>query len=102
MTGVGASLCAGGYTSIADTGALNPAYWSRPMIDPSVWLRRHACLAVLGLAAMLAAPGPAAAEGEVNIYSFREPGLINPLLEAFSKKTGIKANVVFAKNGLIE
>ncbi len=42
------------------------------------------------------------ASGEVNIYSYREPGLINPLLAAFTKETGIKTNVVFASNGLIE
>jgi iron(III) transport system substrate-binding protein len=42
------------------------------------------------------------AEEEVNIYSYREPGLINPLLSAFTEKTGIKTNVVFAKSGLVE
>ncbi len=46
-------------------------------------------------------PDARAAE-QVNIYSYREPGLIKPLLEAFTKKTGIKANVVFAKKGLVE
>jgi iron(III) transport system substrate-binding protein len=45
---------------------------------------------------------PAHADGEINIYSYREPGLINPLLEAFTKKTGIKTNTVFARDGLIE
>ncbi|MCH9808971.1 MAG: Fe(3+) ABC transporter substrate-binding protein [Alphaproteobacteria bacterium] len=44
----------------------------------------------------------AEASKEVNIYSYREPGLIKPLLEAFTKQTGIKTNVVFAKKGLIE
>ncbi len=44
----------------------------------------------------------AQAAQQVNIYSYREPGLIKPLLEAFTKKTGIKANVVFAKKGLVE
>lgn len=45
---------------------------------------------------------PASAEGEVNIYSYREPKLIDPLLQAFTAKTGIKTNVVFATTGLIE
>ncbi len=44
----------------------------------------------------------ATASGDVNIYSFREPELINPLLSAFSAKTGIKAHVIFAKEGLVE
>jgi iron(III) transport system substrate-binding protein len=46
--------------------------------------------------------GPALAQGEVNIYSYREPGLIDPLLKAFTEKTGIKANVVYASAGLNE
>ena len=32
---------------------------------------------------------------EVNIYSHRQPFLINPFLEEFTKKTGIKTNVVY-------
>ena len=39
---------------------------------------------------------------EVNIYSYREPGLIAPLLKAFTEETGIRTNVVYAKSGLIE
>jgi iron(III) transport system substrate-binding protein len=51
----------------------------------------------------IAALGPAAlAQGEVNIYSYREPQLIDPLLKAFTDKTGIKANVVYAAAGLNE
>lgn len=46
--------------------------------------------------------GPAQAAEELNVYSYREPGLINPLLEQFTKETGIKINTVFAKDGLIE
>jgi iron(III) transport system substrate-binding protein len=44
----------------------------------------------------------AAPASEVNIYSLREPALIEPLLKAFEARTGIKANIVFAKDGLIE
>ena len=40
--------------------------------------------------------------GEVNVYSYRQPFLIEPLLEAFTEETGIKANVIFASRGLIE
>jgi iron(III) transport system substrate-binding protein len=62
--------------------------------------RRTAQLAlVLSLAAYAA---PASAQGEVNIYSYREPQLIDPLLKAFTTKTGIKTNVVFASAGLNE
>jgi iron(III) transport system substrate-binding protein len=45
---------------------------------------------------------PAFADGEVNIYSYRQPYLIEPLLDAFTKETGIKTNVVFASEGLGE
>jgi iron(III) transport system substrate-binding protein len=44
----------------------------------------------------------ALAQGEVNIYSYREPQLIDPLLKAFTDKTGIKANIVYAGAGLNE
>ncbi len=39
---------------------------------------------------------------EVNIYSSRQPQLIDPILEAFTAETGIKTNVVFIKSGMIE
>lgn len=39
---------------------------------------------------------------EVNIYSHRQPFLINPFLEAFSNKTGIKTNVVYSSKGLAQ
>ena len=40
--------------------------------------------------------------GEVNIYSYRQPYLIDPLLQEFTQETGIKTNVIFAEKGLIE
>ncbi|MCA0394561.1 MAG: Fe(3+) ABC transporter substrate-binding protein [Proteobacteria bacterium] len=45
---------------------------------------------------------PAAAAGEVNLYTTREPGLIQPLLDAFTAQTGTKVNTVFLKDGLME
>ncbi|HEX5998307.1 MAG TPA: Fe(3+) ABC transporter substrate-binding protein [Hyphomicrobiaceae bacterium] len=44
----------------------------------------------------------AALAAEVNIYSYRQPQLIDPLLKAFTKKTGIKTNIVYASAGLNE
>ncbi len=44
----------------------------------------------------------AVAQQQVNIYSYREPGLINPLLKIFKEKTGIETNLVFAGAGLNE
>ena len=44
----------------------------------------------------------AAQAQEVNLYTVREPGLVKPLAEAFTKKTGIKVNTVFMNDGLAE
>ena len=60
----------------------------------------HRILTAAALATSLISP--AIAQGEVNIYSYREPGLIDPMLKAFTEKTGIKTNVVFANAGLNE
>ncbi len=56
-------------------------------------------LSLLTAAALTATPLMAA---EVNIYSSRQPQLIDPILEAFTAETGIKTNVVFIKKGMIE
>lgn len=63
--------------------------------------RRAAARQILSLA-LIAVAAPAFADGAVNIYSYREPKLIEPLLKAFTAKTGIATNVVFANTGLIE
>ena len=39
---------------------------------------------------------------ELNIYSHRQPFLIKPFLRAFTEKTGIKTNVVYASKGLVQ
>jgi iron(III) transport system substrate-binding protein len=63
----------------------------------------RAALAVAGYAlTTFVALLPAAAQGEVNIYSYREPGLIDPLLKAFTAKTGITPRIVYASAGLNE
>ena len=43
------------------------------------------------LLALTAAAVPAHANGAVNVYTYRQPALINPLFEAFTAKTGIPA-----------
>jgi iron(III) transport system substrate-binding protein len=73
-----------------------------PVTNVTPFLRRSGRqLASVAVAIPLLAGG-ALAQGEVNIYSYREPQLIDPLLKAFTDKTGIKANVVFASAGLNE
>ncbi|NVK23402.1 MAG: extracellular solute-binding protein [Gammaproteobacteria bacterium] len=38
----------------------------------------------------------------VNVYSFRQDFLIQPILDKFTEETGITTKVIFAKKGLIE
>jgi iron(III) transport system substrate-binding protein len=64
-------------------------------------LARAAALAILISASALPF-ARAETPGEVNIYSYRQPYLIDPLLQEFTAETGIKANVIFAEKGLIE
>ena len=40
--------------------------------------------------------------GEINIYSHRQPFLINPFLDFFTAETGITTNIVYSKKGLAE
>lgn len=58
--------------------------------------------ALLGMTAIAATSGAALADGEVNIYSYRQPELIQPLVDEFTKETGITANVLFLDKGLVE
>ncbi|MDQ8023471.1 MAG: extracellular solute-binding protein [Moraxellaceae bacterium] len=56
------------------------------------------------LAAAIAAAGfsSLAQANEINLYTTREPGLVKPLLDAYTAKTGVKVNTVFLKDGLPE
>ena len=45
---------------------------------------------------------PASANGdEVNLYSYRQEFLIRPLLDSFTKETGIAVNVQYVKGGIL-
>jgi iron(III) transport system substrate-binding protein len=52
------------------------------------------------LAATLLAAGPALAD--VNVYSHRQPELIQPLADAFTAETGIAVNIAFVDKGMVE
>lgn len=45
---------------------------------------------------------PAHAGEAVNVYSYRQPFLIKPMFDAFTRETGIAVNVVYGKKGLVE
>ncbi|TAK47978.1 MAG: Fe(3+) ABC transporter substrate-binding protein [Xanthobacteraceae bacterium] len=57
-------------------------------------------LATTGALALVSTLPAAAQSGEVNVYTYREAKLIQPLFDAFAKDTGIKVNVVSASSGL--
>lgn len=64
-------------------------------------IKRLMSATILTGAAMSFASTACAAD-MVNVYSYRQPTLVKPLFDAFSKKTGVTVNVLFAKKGLIE
>src|SRR6478672_2437875 len=88
--------------------AIGPIQGLRPMgIERSAMQSRSArwlLLAALPLALSCSQThGAVAADVEaVNVYSYRQPFLIDPLLKKFTEDTGIKVNVIFAEKGLIE
>jgi iron(III) transport system substrate-binding protein len=51
--------------------------------------------------ALTSLSAPALAD-EVNIYSYRQPELIQPLLDGFTEATGIKTNVAYVDKGLVD
>lgn len=54
---------------------------------------------IIGLSALFMLTTSAIAS-EVNVYSYRQPFLVEPLFNKFTEQTGIKVNVVFAKKGM--
>jgi iron(III) transport system substrate-binding protein len=66
----------------------------------TVTFRAMARLSAAGLIAAIMTTSAAAQSGEVNVYTYREQKLIQPLFDAFTKETGIKVNVVSASSGL--
>jgi iron(III) transport system substrate-binding protein len=57
-----------------------------------------------GAIAATIALGPlaAAAQEKVNIYSYRQPDLMQPVLDAFTEETGIETELLFLDRGLEE
>ncbi|MGV6987966.1 Fe(3+) ABC transporter substrate-binding protein [Testudinibacter sp. P80/BLE/0925] len=60
--------------------------------------KSHVAIA-LGFSAVMAT---SAIASEVNVYSYRQPYLIEPILQNFEKDTGIKVNLIFDNKGLVE
>jgi iron(III) transport system substrate-binding protein len=63
---------------------------------------RSAILHGVAAAALLGSAAQVAAQGVVNVYTNREPGLYSATLDEFTKATGIKVNALFSEQGLAE
>jgi iron(III) transport system substrate-binding protein len=54
----------------------------------------------IAIAATVTAGAALAQSSEVNVYTYRESKLIQPLFDAFTKDTGLRVNVISASSGL--
>ncbi|MBK0397722.1 Fe(3+) ABC transporter substrate-binding protein [Limibaculum sp. M0105] len=63
-------------------------------------MRKPLIAAATAIATALSASAATAAE--VNVYTTRQPELIQPIFDAFTAQTGIDVNVLYAEKGLIE
>lgn len=61
---------------------------------------RLTALAAAALAGTMLAAPVALAQETVNIYSYRQPDLIKPVLDAFTEQTGIQTETLFLDKGL--
>lgn len=64
--------------------------------------KRRGLAGAIAAGALVAGAGAALAEGVVNVYTNREPGLYSATLDEFTKATGIKVNAIFSEQGLSE
>jgi len=63
-------------------------------------MRRLPSLTTLAVAGAICSCATIANASEVNIYTYRESKLIQPLFDAFTQDTGVKVNVISASSGL--
>lgn len=64
-------------------------------------IRKPLFLLLATAAAVCGWQASASAAQEVNLYSYRQPFLIKPFLDEFTRRTGIQVNVVYAKKGML-
>ncbi|HEY9163726.1 MAG TPA: Fe(3+) ABC transporter substrate-binding protein [Magnetovibrio sp.] len=70
--------------------------------SPSLRIQLFDAPLVAICAALLSSTATHAADDVVNVYSYRQEFLANPLIEAFEKETGIDVKIVYAKEGLVQ
>jgi iron(III) transport system substrate-binding protein len=57
-------------------------------------------IAAVAAVSLLSSASAFAQSGEVNVYTYRETKLIQPMFDAFTKDTSVKVNVISAASGL--
>lgn len=65
-------------------------------------IKRFFQAGLLAASAVIFTGATAQAAEEINIYTTREPGLIEPLIAAYKAKTGVEVKTIFMKDGLAE
>jgi iron(III) transport system substrate-binding protein len=70
------------------------------MHTPSARALARTAIIASGIVATAPSGGAFAQSSEVNVYTYRESKLIQPLFDAFTKDSGIKVNVISASSGL--
>lgn len=68
------------------------------LVNPCTKLRPVTLALVIALPVSI----PALAQDVVTLYTTREPGLIQPLLESWTKTSGVQVNTVYIKDGMLE
>ena len=66
--------------------------------QPRTGLRRITLASALVFSVSL----PVFAQGDLTLYTTREPGLIQPLLDSWTQSSGVKVNTVYIKDGMLE
>lgn len=72
------------------------------MLKKMYFLRNKTRLITLASSLIVTCALPAMAKDSLTLYTTREPGLIQPLLDAFTKETAIDVNTVYIKDGMLE
>ena len=65
-------------------------------------MKRSRFFSLIAMAVGLSVLAGTVSAGDVNVYSYRKPKLIDPMFAVFTQKTGIKVNSVYAKKGMLE
>ncbi|MCF6343801.1 MAG: extracellular solute-binding protein [Devosiaceae bacterium] len=65
-------------------------------------IKRYISVTISALGILAVVAPTFAQENTVNIYSYRQPELIAPVLDGFTKQTGIKTKVLYLGKGVLE